>query len=160
MKMFFRRYFSLLICFTLFSSQALAQSGDWKNVGNLSRGDALIVTTQSGARFHGVFVRSTEDSVSLDSDERAFPGRRRALREVQRAEVLEIRRYKPGATALASAGMGAAVGAGLGAGIDAAARSNEDQGLATVVFTLLGALLGWAIGRHTTLIKGERIYVA
>ena len=56
--------------------------------------------------------------------------------------------------------MGAAVGAGLGAGIDAAARSNEDQGLATVVFTLLGALLGWAIGRHTTLIKGERIYVA
>ena len=61
---------------------------------------------------------------------------------------------------LAVTGIGAGIGAGLGAGIDAAARSNEDRGLATAVLALLGGVLGWAIGRHSTLIKGERIYVA
>jgi hypothetical protein len=51
-----------------------------------------------------------------------------------------------------------AVGAGLGAGIDVSAKSNEDKGLATVVFTALGALLGALIGRHAVIIHGGVIY--
>lgn len=156
----YRRCVSILILGTFFFSEGFAQAGNWQRVRNLPLGEPLVLTTRAGERFHGGLVRATEDSVSIDSDERAFPGRRKRLRDVPRSDVREIRRYRPGASTLAVTGIGAGVGAGLGAGIDAAARSNEDRGLATALFTVLGGALGWAIGRHSTLIKGERIYVA
>jgi hypothetical protein len=156
----YRRCVSILILGTFFFSEGFAQTGDWQRVRNLPLGEPLVLTTRAGERYHGGFVRATEDSVSIDSDERAFPGRRKRLRDVPRSDVREIRRYRPDASTLAVTGIGAGVGAGLGAGIDAGARSNEDRGLATALFTVLGGALGWAIGRHSTLIKGERIYVA
>jgi hypothetical protein len=158
--MSWRRCVSVLILGTFIFSEAFAQTGDWQRVRNLPSGEPLVLTTRAGERYHGGLVRATEDSVSIDSDERAFPGRRQRLRNFPKSEVREIRSYRPRASILAVTGIGAAVGAGLGAGIDAAARSNEDRGLATALFTLLGGALGWAIGRHSTLIKGERIYVA
>ena len=71
-----------------------------------------------------------------------------------------MRQLKKLESALAGAAIGAGVGAGIGIAVDSAARSNEDKGLAPTVFALLGAVLGWMIARHTSLIKGEKIYVA
>jgi hypothetical protein len=154
------RCVSTLITITFFFSEAFAQTGDWQRVRNLQPGEPLVLTTRAGERYHGGFLRATEDSVSIESDERTFPGRTQRLRNVAKPDVREIRRYRPHTSALAVTGIGAAIGAGVGAGIDAATRSNEDRGLATAVFALLGGVLGWAIGRHSTLVKGERIYVA
>jgi hypothetical protein len=81
-------------------------------------------------------------------------------RDLIRDEIHEVRRLQKLQSALAGAAIGVGVGAGIGIAVDSAARSNEDQGLATAVFTLLGAVLGWMIARHTFLIKGETIYVA
>ena len=151
-----------LLC-SLVSPLCLGQPvplNDWQRVRGLSPGSAIVVETMAGTRYHGEFVTATADSIALDSDERGFPGRAIRRRDVPRGEVRQVRRLRRGASALAGAGIGAAAGAGIGLAIDLSARSNEDRGLATAVFTLLGALLGWAVGRHTTVVKGERIYVA
>jgi hypothetical protein len=102
----------------------------------------------------------TADSLSLDSDERAFPGRITRQRDLRQTDVREIRLLNRVASTLTGAAIGAAAGASVGLAIDLSARSNEDKGLATGLFTLLGTLLGWAVGRHTTVVKGEKIYVA
>ncbi len=127
---------------------------------NLPIGTSIIVRAKNGERHHGALRRATADAVSVDSDERAFPGRRRVLRDMAKADVREVRRYSAFESAAASAAIGAAVGAGIGAGIDLSARTNEDQGLATALFTFLGGLLGLFVGRHTTMVKGDRVYVA
>ena len=76
------------------------------------------------------------------------------------SEIREVRRLQKLDSALAGAAIGGGVGAGIGIAVDSAARSNEDKGLATILFTLLGAVMGGMIARHTSLVKGERIYVA
>jgi hypothetical protein len=150
---------SLVVVASLIIQPLTAQSSsDWQRVLNLRPGDAILVATKTGEHYQGDLVRVSQDSLVFDSDERGFPGRIHRQRDLRQPEIKEIRRRRQGASTLAATAIGAAAGAGLGAAIDAAARSNEDQGLATVVFTFLGALLGWAIGKHTNIIKGERIY--
>jgi hypothetical protein len=92
------------------------------------------------------------DGLSVDSDERARPGRITRKRDVMRDEIREVRRLQKLQSALAGSAIGGGVGAAIGVSVDSAARSNEDQGLATTVFTLLGAVLGWMTTRHTPLI--------
>jgi len=152
-----RVFVSILLSASLLFAQP---SADWQRVQNLPAHTSIAIKTKSGVYYHGNVIRVTSDSLALDSDERGHPGRVHTQRDLRQSEIREIRRFNQTTSTLAAVGIGAAVGAGIGIGIDASARSNEDQGLATAVFTFLGALLGWAIGRHTTLIKGERIYVA
>jgi hypothetical protein len=77
-----------------------------------------------------------------------------------RDDIREVRRLQKLQSVLAGAAIGGGVGAGIGIAVDSAARSNEDRGLATAVFTFFGAVLGALIARHTSLIKGETIYVS
>ncbi len=140
--------------------QQPAAASDWNRVRNLPPGTLIWVKTKAGDAYHGELVGTNPESVQLDSDERGFPGRTTRRRDLRQDDVLEIRRLSRGRSALVSAGIGAGVGAGIGLAIDLSARSNEDRGLATVLFVLLGSLLGWAIGRHSTLAKGETIYSA
>jgi hypothetical protein len=131
---------------------------DWQAVRSLAVGDGISVKTTAGEKFHGAFIAATQDSVVLESDERGAPGRRVRQRSVAQADVKEIRHYNRGASILAGAGIGGAVGAGIGAGIDLSAKSNEDKGLATAVFTVLGGVLGALIGRHAVIVHGGVIY--
>ena len=133
---------------------------DWQRVRNLPPHTTIVVQTKTRDRYHGELVNATADSLSLDSDERAFPGRIIRRRDLRQTDVREIRLLNRGASALTGAAIGAAAGASVGLAIDLSARSNEDRGLATGLFISLGTLLGWAIGRHTTVVKGEKIYVA
>src|SRR5437660_11468882 len=48
---------------------------DWQRVRNLPRHTTIMVQTKTRDRHHGELVNVTADSLSLDSDERAFPGR-------------------------------------------------------------------------------------
>ena len=148
------------LALTMAMTPCLAQKAvnDWQAVRSLAVGDGVSVETTAGEKFHGAFVAATQDSVVLESDERGAPGRRIRQRTVAQADVREIRHYNRGASILAGAGIGGAVGAGIGGGIDLAAKSDEDKGLATAVFTLLGAVLGALIGRHAVIIRGGAIY--
>lgn len=152
----------VVVCSLLLPHPAAARQavGDWNAVRGLAPGADIRVTLKSGAVYHGELIGTTAESMSLVSDERGFPGRARRQRELRREDVLEVRRFNKAGSALAGAGIGAAAGAGIGLAVDFKARSNEDRGLATVVFVLLGTLLGWAVGKHTTLIKGATVYRA
>ncbi len=154
----------LLACATALPHCAPARqrtpAGDWERVRNLPSGTLIVVKTKGGAAYHGELIGAAADSVRLDSDERSFPGRVTTRRELRREDVLEVRRFSKRGSALAGAGIGAATGAGIGIAIDASARSNEDRGVVTVVLLFLGGLLGWAVGRHSTIVKGEIIYAA
>jgi hypothetical protein len=144
----------------LVSQNTVGAQVDWQRVMNLAAGTPITVKMKTDDRYNGTFVVAAIDGLSMDSDERGHPGRIRRRRDLRRGEIREVRHLKELESALAGAAIGAGVGAGIGIAVDSAARSNEDRGLATAVFTLLGVVLGWMIARHTSLIKGETIYVA
>jgi hypothetical protein len=155
----FMRLMALGLVCLLASGQQPAAT-DWNRLRSVPLHASIIVKTKTGESYHGEFVGVTDELLSLDSDERAFPGRTKRRRDLRREEVLEVRRFSPVRSTLATTGIGVAVGSGIGAAIDSSSRSNEDGNLVTVVFAFLGALFGWAIGRHSTLVKGETIYTA
>ncbi|MCX6621203.1 MAG: hypothetical protein NTY38_08995 [Acidobacteria bacterium] len=157
----FRRVAALWVAMSLLAVPAEAQAlDDWRRVVDLPAGCSVAVKTKAGKWYHGDLVGATADLITLNSDERGAPGRIWRRREVRREDASEVRRPRRGVSALAGAGVGGAVGAGIGLAIDLRAKSNEDQGLVTVVFVFLGGLLGLLVGRHLTLVKGSRVYVA
>jgi hypothetical protein len=149
----------LLSLHSLPGQQQVAAS-DWNRVRNLPPGTRIWVKAKTGVTYHGELVEATPELVSLASDERSFPGRTTRRRELRQVDVREIRRFNRGGSSAAGAAIGGGAGAGIGLAIDLSARSNEDRGLATAVFLLLGAFGGWAVGRHSALVKGETIYRA
>jgi hypothetical protein len=115
----------------------------------------------AGRKLHGKLVRVTDEELWLNSDEAHFPGRRWVQRRIPRAKVREVRRFSQGASIAVGAAIGGGIGAGIGAGIDASApKPNDDPGLATGLFALLGFLIGSAASSHSTIIKGKTIYRA
>ncbi len=116
----------VLICH---SSFAQTSDTDWANVRNLEPDRAISIKLKSGAKYHGEFVNATNDFLSIDSSERAFPGRTIRRRELPRADVREVRIVEPAKSLLAGAAIGTAIGAGLGAGLESTAKSKEDNGL-------------------------------
>lgn len=142
------------------SSFAQASLGDWQNVQNLAVDSNISVKTKAGDKYHGELVGSATDFLTLDSDERGFPGRVTTRRQLRRQDVQAVRFVRPGASLVASAAIGAGLGAGIGAGVESTARSNEDRGLLTGVLALLGGLIGAGVAHHYPFIKGKRIYVA
>lgn len=157
-----RPCFVLLLALALVCQSSFAQAslGDWQNVRNLGVESDISVKTKAGDKYHGELVGTTIDSLTLDSDERGFPGRVTKRRELHREDVREVRFVRPGASLLAGAAIGAGLGAGIGAGVDSTARSNEDRGLLTAVLALLGGLIGAGVAHHYPFIKGKKIYVA
>ena len=140
-------------------SLAQAGSGDWTRVQNLPVHSAVSVKTKAGAKYHGALVSVTADSLAIDSDEPAFPGRAVRRREFRREDVREIRRIARGTSMLTGAAIGGAAGAGIGIGLDATAKSHEYRGLMAFLMGALGAGLGVAIAHHHPLVK-SKIYVA
>ena len=154
----------LLVAFLVFaltSQSGFAQTnlGDWQNAQNLALDSAISVKTRAGAQFRGSLVSVTPNDLTIDSDERGFPGRVRRRRDLHRDEIQEIRLQAPGGSLLAGAALGAGIGAGIGAGVESQDKSNEDRGLLTATLAILGGALGFFIARHYPLIKGKKIYV-
>jgi hypothetical protein len=139
---------------------AQSSAEDWSRVQTLPADTAISVKTKGGAKYHGDFVTATVDSLAIDSDEPAFPGRTVRRKEFAREEVQEIRLIAPAASLFAGAGIGAAVGAGIGIGLDSTAKSHEYRGLIAGLMAVLGAALGVAIAHHHPFVKGTRVYVA
>jgi hypothetical protein len=146
-----------LVCQSTFAQGNLA---DWTKVQSLSADTAISLRTKTGAKYHGELVNVSPDSIAIDSDEPAFPGRTVRRREFARKEVQEIRLVAPAASMFAGAGIGAGVGADIGIGLESAPKSHEDRGLIAGLLAVLGAAIGAAIAHHHPFIKGRTIYVA
>jgi hypothetical protein len=157
-----RSVVAILLAFLLAGSTVFSQSGlgDWKNVQTLAPGTQVVVKTVASEKYFGRLVNVTGDSLSIDSDERAFPGRVTRRRAIRRVEVREVHLRRQGASILAGGAIGGGAGATIGGVIEASAKSGEDRGVALVVLTGLGFALGALIGRHANIAKGKRIYVA
>ena len=151
---------TLVLALACQTSFAQGTSEDWLIVQNLTVDTAISVKTKAGAKYHGEVARVTADSLTIDSDERGFPGRTTRRREVKREDIREIRLVAPTTSVVAGAGIGAGVGAGIGVGLDATAKSHEYRGLMAVLMGAFGAGIGAAIALHHPFIKGHKIYVA
>ena len=163
MRQAFRAFISVwLMCCFLISSAVAQQPSlhDWQRVAGLPPDSGILIWLKSGEKFQGALLSVTPTALVMNSDERGHPGRIIQQRTLVENDIREVRLFSRGTSILAGAGIGAAIGGGVGAGIDAAAKSNEDKGLATAVFALLGGLFGALIGRHAVIFKGETIYVA
>jgi hypothetical protein len=152
----------LLVALALMCQSSFAQTslGDWQSVRNLAADSNISVRTKAGEKFHGDLVNVTTDALTLDSDERGFPGRVTTRRELRRDQVQVVRLVRPTASLLGGAAIGAGVGAGIGAGVESSSRSNEDRGLLTAVLAILGTAIGTGIAHHYPFIRGKKIYVA
>jgi hypothetical protein len=128
-------------------------------VQNLTLDSAISVRTTKGGKYHGELVKVTPESLTINSDERGFPGRITRRRELRREDIQEVRFLAPMASVLAGAAIGAGVGAGIGAGAESAAKSDEDRGLLTGVLAILGLVTGAGIAHHYPFVKGKLIYV-
>ena len=146
----------------LVGSTAFSQSGldDWQNVQNLQSGTQVVVKTVAREKYMGSLINATADSLSMNSDERGFPGRVTRRRSITRGEVKEVHLRRRGASILLGGAIGAGLGAAIGSAIEASARSGGDRGVALTVLTGLGFGLGALIGRHVNIVKGRRVYVA
>jgi hypothetical protein len=147
----------VLVCQSSFGQTSL---GDWQSVRNLAVDSNISVKTKTDEKYHGDLVDVTAESLSIDSDERGFPGRVTTRRDLRRNQVQEVRLVRPAASLLAGAAIGAGLGAGIGAGVESTVRSNEDRGLLTAVLAILGGAIGAGIAHHYPFIKGKKIYVA
>ncbi len=133
--------------------------GNWTSVQNLPVRSAISVKTKTGDKYNGELVNVTPESLTIDSDERAFPGRVITRRDLRREDIREVRFQAQVASVLAGAAIGAGVGGGIAAGVEATGKSNEDRGLAIGVLASLGAAIGSAIASHYPIVKGKLVYV-
>jgi hypothetical protein len=155
------RCFAVWLVLALASQSSFSQAGlgDWTSVQNLTLDSAISVRTTRGGKYHGELVNVTSESLTINSDERGFPGRITRRRELRREDIREVRFLAPMASVLAGAAIGAGVGAGIGAGVESAAKSSEDRGLLTGVLAILGLVIGAGIAHHYPFVKGKLIYV-
>jgi hypothetical protein len=143
------------------SGWAQASISDWKNLKALDPGSGIWVRTVDGGKLHGELVALTDDELSLNTDERHFPGRRSIQRHLPRERVKEVRRFSQWLPGAVGAAIGGGIGAGIGAGLDASVRgAPEDPHICTFIFGFLGALFGGLFASDSTFIKGKTIYRA
>jgi hypothetical protein len=151
----------LTVWLALASQSSFSQPGlgDWTSVQNLTLDSAISVRTKRGGKYHGELVNVTSASMTINSDERGFPGRITRRRELRREDIQEVRLLAPMASVFAGTAVGVGVGAGIGAEVESAAKSNEDRGLLTGVLAILGLVIGAGIAHHYPFVKGKLIYV-
>jgi hypothetical protein len=150
---------ALALSLTCQTSLAQRSSGDWTRVQTLPADSKISVRIKNGEKYQGDLVRATVDTLAIDSDEPAYPGRTMRRREVRRRDVQEIRLIRPAGSVVAGVAIGAGVGAGIGAGVDATAKFHQYRGVLALVLGVLGAGIGAAIANHRPLIS-KRIYVS
>lgn len=148
-----------LVILLSFSSCLKAQSSGWDAVKRLPSGQKIRIA-QTGHKLTCSFVSADEDSLVCIEKKRIFfvPAQHRMV--ISRADVRWIRFSRQELSTVAGLAIGAGAGAGIGAGIDASAKSKEDDGLATVLFALLGGMLGSGIGHGTDFLSGPLVYQA
>jgi hypothetical protein len=151
---------AILLALALPSQPGFAQGNlaDWKSVQTLAPGSGISVKTKAGKKYHGELVSVFPDSLLIEADEPAFPGRVKRQRELRQEDIREVRLLAPVASTLAGGAIGAGLGAGIGAGLESTSRSNEDRGLITVILAFLGAAIGAAIAFHSPIVKGKKVY--
>lgn len=128
----------------LISSLGSAQTDqkDWSNTQKLTVGTTLKVKLKDGEKLEGKMVSVTADSISLSINNRTP-----ATRELQKAEIAEVRR-KSGVRTAAFAGALAAGGFFLGAaaGYGVGEVSDADGAIPDYVGALIGVGVGAACG--------------
>jgi hypothetical protein len=142
------------------AGHAQGNLADWKNVQNLLPLSGISVETKTGEKYHGSLLEISPDSLTIDSDEPAFPGRTKRRRELRRGDIREVRHLASLASVLAAGAIGTGVGAGIGVGAESASRSKEGRGLVIGTLALLGLAIGVAIGVHHHPVKGKVVYFA
>jgi hypothetical protein len=153
-----RHCLSVLFAFTLLVNSCAAQSGVWAAVEGLAPGTMISVQITQGKKLQGQFEYADPDRLILWSNERSFPGRVIAKRELSRNVVKKVQLLYRTASIAAGAAIGAGIGAGIGVAADATAKNHEDRSLVSFVFGLLGAGLGAAIGKTHPFVHGAVIY--
>jgi hypothetical protein len=68
---------------------------DWKNVQILAPGSGISLEIKTAKKFHGELVSVIRDSLMIEADERAFPGRVKRRRELRREDMQEVRLLAP-----------------------------------------------------------------
>jgi hypothetical protein len=155
-----RHFVACVMTICIFVGSAFSQAGDWATIKGLNIGDDIWIKTKQGKKYQGQFDSADPEKVILWSNERSFPGRVVVKREIARIDVQEVKRIHRWVSTGVGATIGAGIGVGLGAAIDARARSNEDTGIAGVVFGLLGGALGALLAKTHPFIKSASIYTA
>jgi len=150
---------ALALSLTCQTSLAQGGSGDWTRVQTLPAACKVSVKIKTGEKYYGELVSAAVDTLAIDSDEPAYPGRVIRRREFRRRDVQEIRLIRPARSVVTGAAIGGGVGAGIGVGLDATAKSHEYRGVIALVLGALGAGIGVAIAHHHPLIS-KRIYIS
>lgn len=154
-----RKSIAALLVICLLGCQAFAggKLSDWGNIQRIKAGTEVWVETKHGYRYDGKLRSVTNDSMTLESGF-GVGGR---LLEIQRQDIAVVRARamsKFGAMAL-GIGIGAGSGAAIGGIVDATSVSKEDPGLATVLFTFLGTIVGVGAGGYLSK-RVKKVYVA
>lgn len=156
-----RRGCALLLVVTMtLQAHAAPDLHDWNRVRSLDSGTELFVTTTAGEKMKGALSDVTADELVLYVYQHGVFRRDRYRRVLRRSEIKQVRLLARELSGVAGAAIGAGVGAGLGVAVDAPYRNHEARSTLALLFGLLGAGLGLAIGRSSGFIKGETIYVA
>jgi hypothetical protein len=108
-----RKSLALVLTLTCQGSFAQGTPGDWKIVQNFAVDARIAVKMKAGEKYHRELVEVTVDSLTVDSDEAAYPGRARRRRELKRENIREIRLVAPTTFVIAGAGVGVGIGVGL-----------------------------------------------
>src|SRR5215471_8569108 len=84
-----------LIIFVLVSQHIAEAQNNWQRVINLTAGTPITVKMKTGSRYNGSFIVAAMDGLSMDSDERAHPGRITRRRDLMRTEAIFSCLYPP-----------------------------------------------------------------
>jgi hypothetical protein len=152
----------LLLLATLLCPLASAQpkaGSDWSKVEAIQPGTMIRISSERRPTVCS-FVKADDDSLTCTKTQTIFfiPITRRLVYARQEVRLLKLsRQFLSGLT---GAGIGAGAGAGIGAGLESQYNSNEDGHLATVVFAILGGVIGSGVGSTTDFLAGPVVYRA
>ncbi len=132
----------------------------WQNLGQLTPGQEIEVTTTKGRPVRGTFTGFGDESISLREKQRETA--------IPRAEVsrVRLRPARRGRYTLIGAAVGAGAGAGVGAGLGEGLSNSSGGdfrnlkpaiiGLSAAFGALVGLAVGSALGsRHTTIYRAK-----
>jgi len=152
----------LLLLAALLSPFATAQpkaGSDWSKVEAIQPGTMIRVSSQHRPTVCS-FVKADDYSLICTKTQTIFfiPITHRLV--YMKQEVTLVKLSRQFLSGLTGAGIGAGAGAGIGAGIESQQSSNEDGHLATVVFAILGGVIGSGVGSTTDFLAAPIVYRA
>ena len=142
------------------SVEAQQAGSDWTRVQQIGRGMPIRISSERRPTVCN-FVVADVDSLTCRKTQSIFfiPVTRRLV--FLKTEVTSVKMSRQLLSTAAGAGIGAGAGAGIGAGVDASAKNQVEEGhLLTVVFAMLGGVVGMGVGQGTDFLAGPTIYRA